>query len=187
MPEPRVKGILPIHLNSYLVAHHGEAGLQQVCAQLSAAAAQMVKSPVAHEWYPHRDFLEAEETITRLLYAGDLSQAWRFGHFNMEESVNRVYRFLFRFLSPELLVQKSAKLWSTLMDQGQLTTESLGPRSIAVQVGGFVPGKPVWCHEMRGGLLGALAVCSIPEAQRRVTETACAFKGAAGCRFEIRW
>ncbi len=187
MGQAKVKGILAMHLNSYLVSLHGEEGLAQVCAQLRPQVAHLIRSPIAHEWYPHLDFLEVEEAITQVHFGGDITQAWRFGHFNMEQSVHRVYRFLFRLLSPEHLLKKSAKLWGTFMDQGTMKAESLGPRAVALEIEGFVPAKPVWCHEMRGALLGALEVCSIPEAQGRVVETCCAFKGAKRCRFEVSW
>jgi len=98
-----------------------------------------------------------------------------------------VYRFLFKFLSPEVLIQKSAKLWGTFMDGGRLEFEPLSRNSAAVRAVGVAPSSAIWCHEFRGALLGALAVCQTPEAQRSVTETECVFRGGECCRFEIRW
>jgi len=182
-----LKGVIPFHLNQYLLSNFGEDGLGRVCAGLSPSAAQMLRTPVAHQWYPHADFLAAEEQACKLFYGGNYAEAWRFGAYNMEESIAKVYRFLFRFLSPELLMQKSAKLWSTFMDTGRLEFQSLGTSASVMRAIDVRPASTIWCHEMRGALLGALSVCKTPEGQRSVTETECVFRGGTCCRFESRW
>jgi hypothetical protein len=183
--EVNVKGISLIHLRDFLVAAHGEEGLRAVAGSLSPGVAKALATPAAMAWYPLKDYVEIERAVIGRFYGGDVSQAARIGRHDLEESLNKVYRFLFQFMEPTFLIKRSARLWNTFISGGGIELEQPTPRSARIRLRDLDTLHPVYCHDLSGSFAGALSACG--QGHAVVAHTECRFRGGKACVFEGRW
>ncbi|HEY3451289.1 MAG TPA: hypothetical protein VGK67_33330 [Myxococcales bacterium] len=185
MNDTHVKGVALAHFREFALQKVGEKGLEEIAATLSPAAAKAFTSPAACDWYELAAIVEIEHALARRLFNGDETAAAQLGEYDVEESISKVYRILFRLLDPATIIKKSGQLWSRFYDRGEVRVELLGPRRALVHVSGHGPREEIHCHEIRGGLLGCIKVCGIKTG--KAEHTACVLKGAPACTYELTW
>jgi hypothetical protein len=183
--ETRIKGISMLHMVDYLTEHHGPEAVDRVAAKLSPAAARALKTGTAFEWFTVPTFAEIERCVIAEYYGGDLTQAWRMGKHDMEESMGKVYRFLFKFMSPASLIERSAKVFHTFVEGGRCVIDRVDDREIRATVEGIEPPDEAYCHDLRGSFLGLMSLCGIKEGV--VEHDRCRLKGGATCSYRVRW
>lgn len=183
--EAKLKGVGVIHLTECIKKTYGDEGWRYVLEHVSPQTRQMLQSPLAWEWYPIRQVVEAECAILERFHGGDCKEAFRFGEYSLQQSINHVYRVLFRLLETGFLVKKSAQLWRTFIDQGSLEVEQVAERQLRLRVCGFDPLHPAYCHDLRGGFHASLAACGAKAPE--VVHTECVLSGAPACLFEASW
>ena len=185
MAEAKLKGISFVHFHEYLVEMHGEEGLKLISGGVSPRAAKTITQPNAAEWYPLADLVELERAFVDRFHGGDSTRSALIGCYDLERSVGKVYRFLFKFLEPAFLVKRSAKLWSTLVDQGRVEIEELEANRIVMRIHELNPLHAVYCNDIRGSSLGMLQACGVRTGV--VEHTECVLDGKPACRFDIHW
>jgi hypothetical protein len=186
LPNPcRIKGVFFVHFAEFLTAHHGRDAVERVAKAVSPDAAQALRSPFGFEWYPMSSAVELERAAIDAFYAGNTSHAERFGRFDLQRSLNTIYRFLFRLLDPDTLILRAGRVWSQYYDSGSVTAEKTGPHRCVIKVFDFNPIDAVHCHEIRGGLLGALDAADVRTGA--VEHKECVLDGKSACVFDVRW
>jgi hypothetical protein len=183
--EPRIKGVSFVHLHDFVAQNHKDEGIDKVVARLTPEQGRAFNVPNATEWYPLTTLIAVERAIVELYYAGDVQEAWRFGQYDLQLSVGRVYRFLFQMLQPTFLIKRGAKLWGTMVEGGKMSVEELEPRHVRVHFDDFNPIDRVYCNDMRGSLLGMLEACGIKSGA--VTHPKCVLDGAKSMMFDVTW
>ena len=181
----KLKGIGVIHLTECIQKSYGDEGWRHVLEHVSPETRRMLESPVAWEWYPVRQVVEAECAVLERFHGGDCTRAFVFGEYSLQQSIHNVYRVLFRLLETGFLVKKSAQLWRTFIDQGSLQVEQLDSKRIRLRVCDFDPVHPAYCHDLRGSFHASLAACGAKTPE--VVHTECVLSGAPACLFEARW
>lgn len=185
MSHAMTKGVTLLHLHDFVVERFGEPGLAKLRAALPERVARPLGMPNAAEWYPLTDYEQALQTLTDLFFEGDASKAAEFGMYNLEHSIRGVYRVIVWMLSPDVLLQKSARLWGTFLNEGKLESVLVSPGVIKLKVTGLHPTHASWCHGLRGSFLGSLKVCGAQDP--KVAHDACVLQGAPECTFTATW
>jgi len=185
MLETRIKGVSFINLGEFIRANHGEEGVRKVQDGLPPDVAKVFATAVAFEWYPLRTMISIESRIMDVFYAGDYTQGWRLGAFDMERNISTIYKLLFRFLSPADVVARSGKLFSTFVDQGAMQVQEHAPKRFTVTFPGLHTQHPVYCHDLLGSIRGTLAACGVKDPT--ILHSACCLNGAPACSYEVTW
>jgi hypothetical protein len=185
MAVTRIKGISMIHMVDYLKAVHGAGSVDRVAARLSAKSAKALKVGTAFEWFDLPTFVEIERTVIALYYGGDIKEAWRMGKYDMEESMNKVYRFLFRFFSPATLIDRSAKVFHTFVEGGNCAIERVGGTEVRATIEGIEPLDECYCHDLRGSFLGLISLCGLKSGEAE--HVTCRLRGDKTCSYHVRW
>ncbi len=185
MTERKVKGIFLAHVHDYVVREHGQAALDRVIAALPPAPAKLLSAPAGFEWYPLSACVEVERKLVELLYGGDLEQAQRLGEYDITESVNKVYRFLFRILDTTTILSRSGKLWNSFYDGGRVVVAQPRATEVVLTLEDFDSLHPVHCHEIQGAFRGLLKLCRLE--RFRVEHPECRHRGARACVYRLEW
>jgi len=182
--EASIKGVSLVHLRDYLVSHHGEEGLHQVLQALSPESAQVLNRPFATDWYPLKTMVAIERAIIDQFHGGDPREAYRFGQYDLERAVSRIYRIIFPLLDPTFLVKKSARLFQSMISQGRVRIEQPNPRHLYVYLEELDPLDEVYCNDWRGSLIGMFKACGV---DCEVRHDECRLRGAPHCRYQVTW
>jgi hypothetical protein len=182
-----LKGISFLHLRELVEKEQGRAGLERLTASLSEEARSILALPSPMAWYPLPRLIEIERRYVDLFHAGDVRQAARIGQYDIEASLSGVLKVFMRLVSVSFLVEKTAKLWSQMVDQGRMEFDGFDPRSGhgAINVVGLDPIDDVYCNDLRGSYIGAVRACGGKDVVAEHTE--CVLRGGGKCRFEMRW
>jgi len=185
MSAVMTKGATLVNLHDFVHERFGPDGFARLCAALPEQAVKMVGSPNATEWYPFADYEQVLRACGEVLFEGAHEKLDQFGAYNLQKSIRGVYKIIVRVLSPETLIQKSARLWSTFLTESRLEVERLDKNRLRLTVTGLAPTHAVWCHGLRGSFLGSLQACGVDEAA--VVHDACVLGGAPACTFLASW
>jgi hypothetical protein len=180
-----VKGIALLHRRDFVVERFGEEGLKTVVAGLSAETARLLSIACASEWYPLQTIVDVDLSIVAAFFKGDFSAAAQMGFYDMDRAVKVVYRLMFRFLGPEVLISKQAALWGRMLDQGALEIGESKPGSMQIRIVGLNPLHEVRCHSFSGAFSGALAAAGRKNVTTRHLE--CVLKGAPACLYQVTY
>jgi hypothetical protein len=120
-----------------------------------------------------------------LFHNGDYSKADLLGIDNLQRSIVGVYRIIVRFLEPDFLIRKSARLWTTFVSEGSIEVERTGSKALTLRVVGLRSPHVAWCHNMRGSWEGALLACNARSPA--IQHVTCVLDGAPECTYSIAW
>lgn len=110
--------------------------------------------------------------------------ARRAGRFAADDAVNTIYRWLAFLKTPDYILGKVSRTWSTFYNRGTMTVERLAPKSARVTLEEF-PGYPAVCARVTGWMqqLGEMTKVS----NLRIVHTRCRAKGAPACDWSVTW
>src|SRR5262249_51126499 len=160
--------------------HHGDAWPRIVEALAPETRELIDTHPLATGWYPFEQFVDLMLVADRIAGEGDLELVRKLGHHAATANLSTVLRIFIRFGSPEFSLGKAAKVWNLYHDTGRAETESLGPKSIALQV--FEHGAPhrVLCLTLLGWVRAYLEATGCKAVV--VREVQCRLQAADRCR-----
>ena len=112
------------------------------------------------------------------------SFARRAGRFAADEAVHTVYRWLAYFTTPDYILGKVSRTWSTFYDRGSMTVERLGEKSARVRLTDF-PAHPAVCARVTGWMeeLGEMTKVS----DLRIVHDRCGARGDPACEWSVSW
>lgn len=181
----RVSGLVLRSRHLYLL-HVGPSAHAQVLAALPEdlrAAAEV--GFIETHWYPYEYFVVLNETIDRVLGAGDLALSYEMGRFNCDRNLTRTMRLLFKFGNIGWLLDRAAKAWGAQFDEAQMvvTHREVGKRVI-VELQDHPHPNRGHCLAIRGWMTRAIELSGEDAV---ACDELCRAGGDPVCRFTFRW
>jgi len=184
---PRISSLGFRNRHLFLLERFGEAGLEAVVRRLPPdIAAEMESATSASiEWHPLTHIITIDRAIVDTHFGGDISKATEMGIFSLEQGVKGVFRFFFRFLDPWTIASHFQPVFSKLADRGQFVAEQVSAREVLVRYRDFNPIDPIYCHFLRGAIIGAIRACKVQTLS--VEHIQCRLRGASECVNRSTW
>lgn len=183
--EPRIKGVSLYNHLEFVTNTFGEAATAAVILKVPPRSAEAVRAAVAFEWYPLQAIADLDQTIVEAHYGGDASQAWRMGAYSFEKHVTTIYRVLMHTLQTSFVLKKSGALAARVVDGSTVDIHQDGPTSAVIKMGGYSSPSPVFCHLVRGAMMGILFACGHRDAT--VEHLRCDPAAGAACEYKAKW
>jgi hypothetical protein len=181
----RVKGTAVQSSLRYVRERFGEEALQAVLAALPAAHAAAVSDVLASSWHPMESFLRFMQEAKRQLGGGEPDVVRNMGRASCDYGLTGVYRVFFKLGSPEFIISRGARVFSSYYDSGRLTVpESRDGRAVA-EVASLEGGAPEFCERMLGWMERTLELAGAKGL--RSAHSLCVHRGDPVCRFEGDW
>lgn len=179
-----VRATALINRYEFIRVHHGQEGLERVLSKLTPSDAEALKLPTA-EWYPLEVVVRVDRAMVSELFGGDISRVAEVGSFALLNNLTLIYRFFFRVLNTETMLENGVKAFRKSVSQGVPTFEHHGPRDVTVRFEDFPHGTESYCHFLKGAISGVMAACGAKRAS--VEKSSCSLGGSAACAYRVRW
>jgi len=162
--------------------------LEHVLASLSEETAQLVlHPPLPVAWIPVHHFPELVRAVRAHAFGGDEVKFEEWGRQAILVDVRTIYKMFIRFLSPQFVIERGAKLWQTYTrNQGNVRAEAEGPSAALVTYDGLPPelvSPEFWAYQ-RGVLLGIMEATGMKQI---AVETLGGGATSPGARFRVSW
>jgi uncharacterized protein (TIGR02265 family) len=181
----RVKGTAVQSSLRYVRERFGEEALRAVLAALPAEEAAPLAGALASSWYPMESFLRFMREAKRQLSPREPEVVRNMGRASCEYGVTGVYKIFFKVGSPEFIIGRAARVFSSYYDTGQLTVpESRDGRAVA-EIEGLEGGAPEFCERILGWMERTLELAGAK--RLRSAHSRCVHRGDPVCRFEGDW
>jgi hypothetical protein len=120
----RIKGQAFLGFVATLRELRGEDTVQRALARLPADVARAIKSGeiTSMGWYPIEWYTGLHAAVRGV--AGNRASR-EIGRAAAKKDINTIYRFILRFLSPETLLNQSAKVFALFCDGGKVTVMAM--------------------------------------------------------------
>jgi hypothetical protein len=113
------KGINLVHLREFTQSQFGEKAWHHVVARVKPEARDILFQRIlASGWYPYDAYVEALEVVVARFLGGNIQRAAEVGAYDLEASLNTVYRTLYKIGSPAFIIRMSAHLWRSYFNVG---------------------------------------------------------------------
>jgi len=134
--------------------------LERVLAPLSPETAELVRHPpLPVAWIPMHHFPELVRSVRAHGFGGDEMKFEEWGRQAMLADLRGIYKMFIRFLSPQFVIERGAKLWQTYTrNQGSVRAMADGDSAALVTYEGLPQGlvSPEFWAYQRGVLLGVM-------------------------------
>jgi hypothetical protein len=162
--------------------------LEQIIATLSPETAELVRHPpLPVAWIGVGHFPELVRAVKAHGFGGDEKKFEEWGRQAMLNDLRTIYKMFIRFLSPQFVIERAAKLWQTYTrHQGSVRAVADGPSSAIVTYEGLpqlLVSAEFWAYQ-RGVLLGVLEATGMKQVAIESLGGAAATTGA---RFRVSW
>jgi hypothetical protein len=170
---------------SYVRERHPEVWPRFLAALDAPTRAIAEGTILKSAWYPFESFVALNVVADQLLGQGDLKIVREIGRYAASANLPTVYRIFYRLGSPEFIINRAAALWQVHYDSGEAKAIEIRPGLAHFEVLRFVTPHPAHCRSVEGFMERSLELTGARGV--RVTETACAARGDALCRFQAEW
>ena len=183
---PNVKGSAIGSRVLWVRLHHGEEGVERLCAQLSAAAAAVVREP-PHKatWYPFEVFVELNEAIDRVFGRGDLELLQDLGRYGADANLTTVYRLFYMVGTPKWILDRAARLWDLHYDSGRLVIERFPGNEAEARILDFATPHITHCKSVFAWCQRSIELSGARDVHG--VEVRCRLRGDAECAFHATW
>ena len=164
----------------------GELGLEGVLSALPEEDRLLLEGGVlASSWYPMPVFLRFMEEAEKQLGAQEPDLVRHMGRASADYGVKTVYKIFFKIGSPEFIIGRAARVFSSYYDTGELVIlETRAGRCLA-ELKGFEGGAPQFCERIFGWMQRTLELAGAKNLRPR--HDVCVHRGGPLCRFEGDW
>jgi len=105
---------------------------------------------LASDWYPLYDALIVPtQKLCDLFFNGDERGAWEAGMFSAEYALKGFYRIFFRLGSPQFLINRATRVFSSYYSESELRVVESSTRRCVVHIVAFP--EPYWTLDLRIG------------------------------------
>jgi uncharacterized protein (TIGR02265 family) len=182
----QVKGTAVQSSLRYVRERFGEPALEAVVAALPESDRRSLGHGVlASSWYPMETFLRFMQEAERQLGSREKDLVRMMGRASCEYGVTGVYRVFFKVGSPEFIISRAARVFSSYYDSGELRIAESGPRRAVAELDGLEGGAPQFCERIFGWMQRTLEMAGAKNL--RSAHTSCVHRGDPVCRFEGDW
>lgn len=139
---------------------------------------------LASDWLPIETINLLTESAARARAEPLESFARRAGRFAADEAVNTIYKWLAFLKTPDYVLGKVGRTWSTFYNRGEMKVERIADRHARVTLVDF-PSHPAGCGRITGWMQQLGEMTKAPNI--RAVHTACRSRGAANCEWSVTW
>ena len=127
-------------------------------------AALVERPPLPVEWLPVRFGKELLETAHKVAFDGNDQLVFETARRALVSDLKTIYRIFIRFLSPQYVIERGAKLYDTYTrHNGSLTVREIGPKSAELTYRNVVDSTPlVWVYQC-GAAYGVLEATGLKD------------------------
>jgi hypothetical protein len=185
-PEILGKGVNLLHLREFVRSRFGEEAWEQIVADLKPASRDLFSRRIlASTWCPYAAYVEAAKIVVERHLGGDIQRAREIGAFDLEASLNTVYRTLYKLGTPTFIIRMSALLWRSYFNVGRMVIETSGRGYAVARIEEFIPPDEICCWDIFGSIVRGLELSGASTVSS--THTHCPLKGDRFMRYEARW
>ncbi len=181
----KVKGLTFVDAHQYVLSRGGAPAWDRVRAKLNEEERALVDSVVGSGWYDLDVNLRVLEAMPDAIEKDVASTMRDYAKFCTERHVNRVYRVLFLFANPAIVLEKSGEYWSRFYDTGECRVTREGSNRARAEIVAFPRPTAVHCEffeRYAGALLERVGAKSV-----KTTHPKCRLRGDSVCSFTIDW
>jgi hypothetical protein len=183
---PKVKGTALVATERFLRERYGDEGLKRVLAALGAEDRGAIETGLlVSTWYPMELLLRLMRTAKEQLAPADLDFFRNLGRASAEYGLTTVYRIFFKIGSPQFILSKSSRMFSSYYDTGDMQVVSIGPGHAIVELVGFEGGSTEYCERIHGWMGRTMELSGARNL--RTVHPLCVHRGDAVCRHEGYW
>ena len=139
---------------------------------------------LASDWIP----LEASNLLTEAAAAakGEPLETFarRAGRFAADEAVHTIYKWLAFLKTPDYVLGKASRTWSTFYNRGSMSVEKQGTRSARVILADF-PSHRAGCGRITGWMQQLGEMTKAPNL--RIDHVRCRTRGDSLCEWSVTW
>lgn len=162
--------------------------LEQVLATLSPETAELVlHPPLPVAWIGMHHFPELVHAVKTHGFGSDERMFEEWGRQAILVDLRTIYKMFIRFLSPQFVIERGAKLWQTYTrNQGNVRADAEGAAAALVTYEGLpheLVSPEFWAYQ-RGVLLGILEATGMKQI---AVETLAGAATANGACFRVSW
>ena len=161
---------------------------ERMTEKLPPETAQVIRHPpLPLEWIPTVHFKRLVEAAQHDLFAGADGPVGEWGRQAVKHDLRTIYRVFIRFLSPQYVIERSARLWNTYQrNSGEVRAERDGDGAALVRYEGLPSTFAVpafWAYQ-RGVLRGVVEATGLKEVDVAIVDGA----GHTGhARIRVSW
>jgi hypothetical protein len=181
----QVKGTAVQSSFRYVKERFGGDALAGVLAALPETARAALGSVLASSWYPMPAFLRFMQEAKRQLGSGEPDVIRNMGRASCDYGVTGVYKIFFKVGSPEFVIGRATRVFSSYYDTGQITVVDSRDGRAVVEVSGLEGSAPEFCERIYGWMQRTLEMAGAKGL--RSAHSLCIHRGDAVCRFEGNW
>jgi hypothetical protein len=181
----RVKGTAVLSSLRYVRERFGEESLERVLAALPTGDALLRGGLLASSWYPMPALLRFMQEAERQLGAQEPNLVLNMGRASCDYGVTGVYKVFFKVGSPEFIIGRAARVFSSYYDTGKIEVVASRDGHAAVEVSGLEGSAPQFCERIYGWMQRTLELAGARNL--RSSHPSCVHRGDAVCRFEGNW
>jgi len=112
---------------------------------------------LATDLYPlYPAMVEPTEKVCELFFNGDCRGAWESGRFSADYALNGIYKFLYRIGSPQFIIERASRVFSSYYPEGELRVTESGENRVVLQIVKFPEPYRVLDFDMGGWIEGTL-------------------------------
>jgi hypothetical protein len=184
--EILAKGVNLVHLREFVRSRFGEEAWEQVVADLKPAArAIFSKRILLSSWSPYAVYVEAMKIVVERFLDGDIRKASEIGAYDLEASLNTIYRALYKMGSPSFILRTSAFLWRSYFNVGRMVVAESGRGFAVARIEEFTPPDEVCCWDILGSVVRGLELSGATSVSP--VHRLCPLKGDPFMQYEARW
>ena len=181
----QVKGTAVLSSLRYVRERFGEEPLALVLAALPAEDAALCGGVLASSWYPMPAFLRFMQEAERQLGAQEPNLVLEMGRASCDYGITGVYKIFFKVGSPEFIIRRAARVFSSYYDTGRLEVVESEDGRCVVELRGLEGSARQFCERIYGWAQRTLELAGAKNL--RSGHSSCVHRGDPVCRFEGHW
>jgi uncharacterized protein (TIGR02265 family) len=181
----QVKGTAVQSSLRYVRERFGDEALARVLSALPRADSAALENVLSSAWYPMQVFLLFMQEAERQLALQDPEVVRNMGRASCDHGVTGVYKIFFKVGSPEFIISRGARVFSSYYDSGELRVVESAPGRAVAELTSLEGGAPQFCERIYGWMQRTLELAGARNL--RSSHPSCVHRGDAVCRFEGNW
>ena len=181
----QVKGVVVVATLRFLEERFGGETLRSLLAELEPGDRAAFDTPLVSAWYPLPSVLRLMRVAHRRFGAQMPGMFREMGRASADYGFSTVYRVFFKLGSPQFIISRGSRVFSTYFRRGRLDVVEAGPGFSNAEMREFEDGGPEYCERILGWIARTLELSGAK--QSRVAHVRCVHRGDPVCRFEGTW
>jgi uncharacterized protein (TIGR02265 family) len=184
-PDTKVKGSVLLSRLAFVHEQAGAEAVERVLARLPAGLRAQATSVLPSGWYPFELSRQLDAAIVEEVGGGRSDFFLRLGAASAERNLTGVHRGFLVPGDPHRFLSQAPQIYAFYYDRGRRTYERTGEREAVLVTEDAETFSAPDCLTVVGWHVKALQMCGAQGV--RVVEEECRARGAAVCRYRVRW